>query len=224
MAGEPSRYEYCNSTSIFGNHLTSTPMIILKSRGPPMPSANMFASTRGVGIISLLPRLHPRRLPLRPYSTSDRTSDRVPTNDPSPPKPVQNVSDSNAVPISPQGLRDSDRPLQEMPEDSERQRVIQAPNRKGVWSRSQQPRERAMSGPRFEQTIMEYQVGSIGSEESILVYNGGAEELADSDGNCVAPTGSSHQSHSQAARQMDEDKDCVLRRRRRAIGTSENLH
>ena len=55
-------------------------------------------------------------------------------------------------------MRDSDRPLQEMPEDSERQRVMQAPNRKEPWSRSQQPRERAMSGPRFEQTIMEYQV------------------------------------------------------------------
>lgn len=120
----------------------------------------MFAPIRGARIPSPFARLRPSLLPLRQYSTSsDRTSDRVPTNDPSPPIPVQNVSDSNAVPISPQGLRDSDRPLQEMPEDSERQRVMQAPNRKEVWSRSQQPRERAMSGPRFEQTIMEYQVG-----------------------------------------------------------------
>ena len=109
---------------------------------------------------SIFPRLRLYILPLRPYSTRDRTSDRIPTNDPSPAKPVQNVSDSNALPISPQGLRDSDRPLQEVPEDSERQRVMQAPNREGVWSRSQQPRERAMSGPRFEQTIMEYQVCS----------------------------------------------------------------
>lgn len=122
-----------------------------------MPSTTMLTAMRSARVSSILPRLHPRLLPLRPYSTSDRTSDRVPTNDPSPPKPVRNVSDSNAVPISPQGLRDSDRPLQEMPEDSERQRVMQAPNRKEVWSRSQQPRERAMSGPRFEQTIMEYQ-------------------------------------------------------------------
>lgn len=130
--------------------------------------ASMIAPTGGARrIISNLPRLHPRLLPLRAYSTSDRTSDRVPTNDPSPPKPVQNVSDSNAVPISPQGLRDSDRPLQEMPEDSERQRVMQAPNRKEVWSRSQQPRERAMSGPRFEQTIMEYQVGSYRSGQDM---------------------------------------------------------
>lgn len=106
----------------------------------------------------VFPQIQSRRLSQRPYSTRDRTSDRVPTNDPEPPAPVQNVSDSNAVPISPQGLRDEELPLQEMPEDSERQRVMQAPNRREPWSRSQQPRERAMSGPRFEQTIMEYQV------------------------------------------------------------------
>ena len=120
----------------------------------------MFAPIRAARNPSAFARLRPSLLPFRPYSTSsDRTSDRIPTNDTSPLKRVQNVSDSNAVPISPQGLRDSDRPLQEMPEDCERQRVMQAPNRKEVWSRSQQPRERAMSGPRFEQTIMEYQVG-----------------------------------------------------------------
>ena len=125
----------------------------------------MFAPIRAARKPSAFARLPTSLLSLRPYSTSsdrtssDKTSDRIPTNDPSPPNPVQNVSDSNAVPMSPQGLRDSDRPLQEMPEDSERQRVMQAPNRKEVWSRSQQPRERAMSGPRFEQTIMEYQVG-----------------------------------------------------------------
>jgi len=48
-----------------------------------------------------------------------------------------------------------------MPEDAERRRQLQAPNRKEVWSRSQQPREVAMSGPRFEQTIMELQVSSF---------------------------------------------------------------
>ena len=54
------------------------------------------------------------------------------------------------------GLRDE--PLQEMPEKSEEQRQMQAPNRKEVWSRSQEKREVAMSGPRFEQTIMGMQV------------------------------------------------------------------
>lgn len=92
----------------------------------------------------------------RHYATSDRASDKVPTNDPNPPKPVQNVSETNETPLSAMGLRD--KPFQEMTEDSEKQRQMQAPNRKEPWSRSQMPRERAMSGPRFEQTLMEYQV------------------------------------------------------------------
>lgn len=93
---------------------------------------------------------------LRTYATRDPYSDRLPTNDPNPPAPVKNVSDTNATPVSAMGLRDA--PFQEMPEDSERQRQMQAPNRKGAWSRSQEPRERAMSGPRFEQTLMDFQV------------------------------------------------------------------
>jgi NADH dehydrogenase (ubiquinone) Fe-S protein 6 len=39
---------------------------------------------------------------------------------------------------------------------------MQAPNRQGIWSRSQAPREKAMVGPRFEQTIMEDQVRTAG--------------------------------------------------------------
>lgn len=34
----------------------------------------------------------------------------------------------------------------------------QAPNRAGVWTRNQQPREKAMTGPRFEQTDFSLQV------------------------------------------------------------------
>lgn len=34
----------------------------------------------------------------------------------------------------------------------------QAPNRKGIWSRSQRPRNEAMTGPRFEQTDFDLQV------------------------------------------------------------------
>ncbi|KAI4138157.1 MAG: hypothetical protein LQ340_008069 [Diploschistes diacapsis] len=47
--------------------------------------------------------------------------------------------------------------LQESQEEGKKKRVMQAPNRETTWSRSQMPRERAMSGPRFEQTIMELQ-------------------------------------------------------------------
>ncbi|KAK3902493.1 lactobacillus shifted protein [Staphylotrichum tortipilum] len=35
--------------------------------------------------------------------------------------------------------------------------TTQAPNRTGIWSRSQQPRVEAMTGPRFEQTNFEQQ-------------------------------------------------------------------
>jgi len=36
--------------------------------------------------------------------------------------------------------------------------VYQAPNRAGIWSRSQRPRSEAMTGPRFEQTDFDLQV------------------------------------------------------------------
>ncbi len=140
------------------------------------PLARMLTALR-MRAPRIISSLHYGILPQRSYGTRDRTSDRVPTNEPNPPQPVQNVSDSNAVPISPQGLRDEELPLQEMPEDSERQRVMQAPNRMDPWSRSQQPRERAMSGPRFEQTIMEYQVcGFFIDVERNSNFEGGERE------------------------------------------------
>ena len=57
-----------------------------------------------------------------------------------------------------------DQVLQESMQDAEELRTTQAPNYKGIWSRSQNPRAVAMSGPRFEQTIMADQVcfGSAG--------------------------------------------------------------
>ena len=71
------------------------------------------------------------------------------------PKEVPNVSKTNELPIeNPFG----DHALQESVEKGESLRVKQAPNRAEVWSRSQNPRAKAMSGPRFEQTLMEFQV------------------------------------------------------------------
>lgn len=100
----------------------------------------------------------------RPYSTAKKqpvttvTDNPVPANTPEPEKAQKNfaVSSSNALPSSSFGSHDY--ALQEAPEDGEAKRVMQAPNREGVWSRSQQPRSKAMIGPRFEQTIMEDQV------------------------------------------------------------------
>lgn len=37
--------------------------------------------------------------------------------------------------------------------------VTQAPNRAAIWSKSQKPRAKAMTGPRFEQTDFSLQVG-----------------------------------------------------------------
>jgi NADH dehydrogenase (ubiquinone) Fe-S protein 6 len=71
-------------------------------------------------------------------------------------KEVQTVSETNATATSSEGS--FDKVLQESVEQAEKLRKQQAPNRQGIWSRSQQPREIAMSGPRFEQTIIEDQV------------------------------------------------------------------
>ncbi|KAF2788068.1 NADH-ubiquinone oxidoreductase, partial [Melanomma pulvis-pyrius CBS 109.77] len=79
----------------------------------------------------------------------------IPVNDPSPKPAKPNVSATNAQPTSSEGS--FDQILQESVEKGEALRVVQAPNRKGIWSRSQQPREVAMSGPRFEQMIIEDQ-------------------------------------------------------------------
>jgi NADH dehydrogenase (ubiquinone) Fe-S protein 6 len=94
---------------------------------------------------------------LRPSSQDHKVSDgNIPVNDPKEPRSPANVSATNAVPTSTFGAQDE--ALVETPEDGERQRQLQAPNRKGTWARSQQERSKAMVGPRFEQTIMEFQV------------------------------------------------------------------
>ena len=80
----------------------------------------------------------------------------IPANDPNPRSPPQTVSETNAVSTSSVGSWD--RTLMESVEDAEYKRSMQAPNRKGIWSRSQMPREKAMVGPRFEQMIVEDQV------------------------------------------------------------------
>lgn len=67
----------------------------------------------------------------------------------------QNVSKTNEVP-TPAPLQD--KALQESVDEGEKFRLMQEPNRAGTWSRNQQPRAVAMSGPRFEQTIMQAQV------------------------------------------------------------------
>ncbi|KAH3912518.1 hypothetical protein HBI56_206120 [Parastagonospora nodorum] len=91
------------------------------------------------------------RAPVRFVSTKT-TSNQVPANDPVERTAKPNVSETNVTPTSSEGS--FDKALQEDVADAEAMRKTQAPNFKGIWSRSQQPREIAMSGPRFEQSII----------------------------------------------------------------------
>jgi NADH dehydrogenase (ubiquinone) Fe-S protein 6 len=69
---------------------------------------------------------------------------------------VPNVSKTNELP---QGKQQEDDVLvHENVENAQKLRTMQEPNRATTWSRSQKTREAAMSGPRFEQTIVELQV------------------------------------------------------------------
>ena len=90
---------------------------------------------------------------LRAYSTHLK---EVTASDPSPAKPAPNVSKTNETPSTSIGAHDD--PLIEKVDEAEKVRSMQAPNRQGIWSRSQKPREQAMVGPRFEQMIMKDQV------------------------------------------------------------------
>ncbi|KAF2734344.1 hypothetical protein EJ04DRAFT_466863 [Polyplosphaeria fusca] len=109
---------------------------------------------------TLRTRIPVRRLPslvraVHHPTTSD-SPQPVPANDPNPRPANPNVSATNAAPTS--SIGSMDQVLQESVEKGEELRVMQAPNRqapnrKATWSTNQQPREVAMSGPRFEQTI-----------------------------------------------------------------------
>ncbi|OJD11078.1 hypothetical protein AJ78_08078 [Emergomyces pasteurianus Ep9510] len=119
----------------------------------------MLASTRSRLCLAAT-RSSPSRLLPRTYTTtaarlSEPSENAIPTNDPNPRKKVSPVSASNAVPTDAMGAQDQ--PLQESVEQARRELAKQAPNRTAIWAKSQQPREKAMTGPRFEQTIMEYQ-------------------------------------------------------------------
>jgi NADH dehydrogenase (ubiquinone) Fe-S protein 6 len=92
------------------------------------------------------------------YSTTvPRFSENnIQANDPTPRTPKPNVSETNATPVDSMG--EWDVALQESTDVAERVRTLQAPNRAATWAASQRPREEAMSGPRFEQTMMHLQV------------------------------------------------------------------
>ncbi|KAK2749552.1 hypothetical protein FQN55_003252 [Onygenales sp. PD_40] len=95
-----------------------------------------------------------------PYTTTtprfaEQSENAIPTNSPTPPKKVSPISETNAVPLDSMGTQDG--ALQETPDRARAELARQSPNRQAIWAKSQQPREKAMAGPRFEQTIMELQ-------------------------------------------------------------------
>ncbi|EOA84253.1 hypothetical protein ACJQWK_00821 [Exserohilum turcicum] len=90
--------------------------------------------------------------PLARSVSTATTSNQVPANDAVSRDAKPNVSKTNEMATSSVGAFDQS--LQESVVDAEQLRTTQAPNFKGIWSRSQNPRAVAMSGPRFEQTII----------------------------------------------------------------------
>ena len=76
----------------------------------------------------------------------------------SPAKSNENHNTAATDVVASSSIGSTDEALAESIDKSEAITNMQAPNRKGIWSRSQQPRHLAMSGPRFEQTKMEDQV------------------------------------------------------------------
>ena len=93
-----------------------------------------------------------RRLSASGSTTNDNP---VPVNTTLRPSTATNATETNAIPTSP--THGQDRALVEDPVEGEQMRVQQAPNRLQTWSRSQRPRSDAMTGPRFEQMIVETQ-------------------------------------------------------------------
>lgn len=121
-----------------------------------LPPRQQHHSHNTPTMLSRTLRAAPRRMPALRSAYSSISDNPIPANDPKSRPPRSPVSATNATPTSSEGSQD--KVLQESVEKGEQLRVAQSPNRQGIWSRSQQPREKAMVGPRFEQTIMADQV------------------------------------------------------------------
>lgn len=106
----------------------------------------MFSATRArVCFAAARPSLVFNRAALARYATGP----------PSTTTPVETI-ETNSTPIEEYGFQGE--PIAETSDEAREVLSKQAPNRVETWSRSQQPRDQAMTGPRFEQTIMKLQV------------------------------------------------------------------
>ncbi|PUU79498.1 zinc-finger domain-domain-containing protein [Tuber borchii] len=109
------------------------------------------------------PRLRLSHLPRPLLHLRSRT---IQTQHPTITKPNVPSPNSSATNVTPAGAADPST-LQESVEAGEVKRHMQAPNRATTWSKSQQPRELGMVGPRFENTIMELQPAPYAAIELI---------------------------------------------------------
>lgn len=139
-------------TPALSTSLVITPIAhpISKSTPPPPTRHNLRRETSQL-TPTMLPRLLLRRQ-LFTRATLVRSYATAPT--PVPPK-------ADATAQQPKSNEPEDGKTTAVVENAdvaERARTMQAPNRSSTWSGRQNPREVAMSGPRFEQTIMELQV------------------------------------------------------------------
>jgi NADH dehydrogenase (ubiquinone) Fe-S protein 6 len=111
----------------------------------------MLATARSRGVLLLSRRA--RISVNRSYASS--VSDRKELPNSAQSKNDPNISKANELPVQ---THDLDQLLPESVQETERFSLMQAPNRVSIWSRSQNPRQGAMSGPRFEQTTLKLQV------------------------------------------------------------------
>ncbi|KAF8460609.1 hypothetical protein BDZ91DRAFT_738806 [Kalaharituber pfeilii] len=101
------------------------------------------------------PFFRPTTASLRWSSTDTTNTPPTPSSKAEPPTP--NVSASNESVPAFFDEHGAGAARGELTETAQRARSMQAPNRSTTWSSRQNPRELAMTGPRFEQTIMEAQ-------------------------------------------------------------------
>ena len=116
-------------------------------------------------ISRLLPRPHLNRVfstplcrsPQSPHHSRWYIAANPPATPPVPKQPTTVPMDSDTV-AGGNAIPAASSAFEGLPDVAERARIMQAPNRAMVWSSRQNPREVAMTGPRFEQTIMKLQV------------------------------------------------------------------
>lgn len=115
------------------------------SRSPLLRSASAIGSTSFTRYVN---SSAPSPPPAQPSPSSSATEVSPEESNPE--------LETNATPVESHGFQNE--PIVETSEEAREIISTQAPNRATTWARSQEVRANAMSGPRFEQTLMQTQV------------------------------------------------------------------